>query len=130
MGSVGDSYDNTLAETVIGLYKAELIHEPGQGPCNNVEDIKLATLGWTHWHSRLGDIPPGEFRAAYAARQSNQTEVLGTDKPKLSRKPWRFACFGRVGPVGAGICCCGGVVRGRVGWVWLRFGRRVLRRRR
>ena len=79
VGSVGDSYDNALAETVIGLYKAELIHKPGQGPRNSAEDVELATLGWTHWHnhrrlhSRLGDIPPAEFEAAYAARQPNQT---------------------------------------------------------
>ena len=79
VGSVGDSYDNALAETVIGLYKAELIHKPGQGPWNSAEDVELATLGWTHWHnhrrlhSHLGDIPPAEFEAAYAARQPNQT---------------------------------------------------------
>lgn len=79
VGSVGDSYDNALAETVIGLYKAELIHKPGQSPWNSAEDVELATLGWTHWHnhrrlhSRLGDIPPAEFEAAYAARQPNQT---------------------------------------------------------
>lgn len=79
VGSVGDSYDNALAETVIGLYEAELIHKPGQGPWDSAEDVELATLGWTHWHnhrrlhSRLGDIPPAEFEAAYAARRPNQT---------------------------------------------------------
>ena len=79
VGSVGDSYDNALAETVIGLYEAELIHKPGQGPWNSAEDVELATLGWTNWHnhrrlhSHLGDIPPAEFEAAYAARQPNQT---------------------------------------------------------
>ena len=81
VGSVGDSYDNALAETVIGLYKTELIRQPRQGPWNSVEDVELATLGWVHWHnhqrlhSYLGDIPPTEFEAAYAARQPDRSTV-------------------------------------------------------
>jgi putative transposase len=82
IGSVGDSYDNALAETVIGLYKTELIRGPGQGPWRTVEDVELATLGWVHWHnttrlhSYLGDVPPAEFEAAfYAAHQTDQTMV-------------------------------------------------------
>jgi putative transposase len=77
IGSVGDSYDNALAETVNGLYKTELIRGPGQGPWRSVEDVELATLGWVHWHntqrlhSYLGDVPPTEFEAAfYAAQQA------------------------------------------------------------
>jgi putative transposase len=75
IGSVGDSYDNALAESVIGLYKAELIRGPDQGPWRTVEDVELATLGWVHWHnttrlhSYLADVPPVEFEAAFYAAQ-------------------------------------------------------------
>jgi putative transposase len=82
IGSVGDSYDNALAESVIGLYKAELIRGPDQGPWRTVEDVELATLGWVHWHNTtrlhgsLGDVPPVEFEAAfYAAPQTDPTTV-------------------------------------------------------
>lgn len=81
IGSVGDSYDNALAESVNGLYKAELIRGPDQRPWRTVEDIELATLGWVHWHNTqrlhgyLDDIPPAEFEAAYAARQTDQHMV-------------------------------------------------------
>jgi putative transposase len=82
IGTVGDSYDNALAETVIGLYKTELIRGPGQGPWRTVEDVELATLGWVHWHnttrlhSYLGDLPPAEFEAAfYAAHQATPAGV-------------------------------------------------------
>jgi len=68
IGSVGDSFDNALAETVIGLFKTELIRGPARsGPWKAVEDVELATLGWVHWHNTqrlhgyLGDIPPAEF---------------------------------------------------------------------
>lgn len=67
IGSIGDSYDNALAESVNGLYKTELIRK--QGPWRNVDDVELATLGWVHWfnatrlHESLGDIPPAEFEA-------------------------------------------------------------------
>ena len=78
VGSRGDSYDNALAETVIGLYKAELITM--QGPWRTIEDVELATLGWVHWwntarlHSAIGDVPPAEFEAAhYAQRQLVET---------------------------------------------------------
>ncbi|KLO33795.1 integrase [Mycobacterium nebraskense] len=71
IGTVGDSYDNALAETVNGYYKAELIYGPARtGPWKTVEDVELATLGWVYWHnttrlhSYLGDIPPTEFEAA------------------------------------------------------------------
>ena len=81
IGSVGDSYDNALAEAVNGLYKAELIRGPGQGPWKTVEDVELATLAWVHWHNTqrlhgyLDDVPPAEFEAAYAARNANQAPV-------------------------------------------------------
>ena len=72
IGSVGDSYDNALAEATNSLYKAELIRGPDQGPWKTIEDVELATLGWVHWfnnqrlHSYLDDRSPDEFEAAYA----------------------------------------------------------------
>jgi putative transposase len=82
IGSVGDSYDNALAESVIGLYKAELIRGPDQGPWRTIEDVELATLGWVHWHNTtrlhgyLDDVPPVEFETAfYAARQTDPEQV-------------------------------------------------------
>ncbi len=83
IGTVGDSYDNALAETVNGLFKTELIRGPARpGPWRTVEDVELGTLGWVHWyntarlHSYLGDLPPTEFEAAfYAAQRSDQTLV-------------------------------------------------------
>jgi putative transposase len=73
VGSRGDSYDNALAESVIGLYKTELIFN--RGPWRTVEDVELATLAWVHWwnttriHSALGHVPPDEYEAAHYARQ-------------------------------------------------------------
>lgn len=73
IGSVGDSFDNALAETVNGLYKTELIRGPDQGPWRSVEDVELATLSWVHWynterlHSYCGDIPPVEYEEAHYA---------------------------------------------------------------
>lgn len=84
IGSVGDSYDNALAETVNGYYKAELIRGPGHsGPWKSVEDVELATLGWVHWHNNsrlhgyLGDLPPAEFTATfYATQRTDQPLVV------------------------------------------------------
>jgi putative transposase len=77
VGSRGDSYDNALAETVNGLYKAELIHR--RGPWRTVEHVELATSEWVHWwntqrlHSACGDVPPAEYEAAYwATAQATQ----------------------------------------------------------
>jgi putative transposase len=80
IGSVGDSFDNALAETVFGYFKTELIRGPTRtGPWKTVEDVELATLGWVHWHNTqrlhgyLGDLPPTEFEERfYAARQGDQ----------------------------------------------------------
>jgi putative transposase len=69
VGSVGDSYDNALAETIIGLYKAEVIHR--RGPWRHLEAVEYATLEWVDWfnHRRLlepiGNVPPAEFEASY-----------------------------------------------------------------
>jgi putative transposase len=81
IGSVGDSFDNALAETVNGLYKAELIYGPEQGPWRSVEAVELATLQWVHWynhtrlHGYLGDVPPAEFEDAYHATSTTQALV-------------------------------------------------------
>jgi transposase InsO family protein len=69
VGSKGDSYDNALAETIIGLYKTEVIG--GRGPWRTVEDVEYATLTWVDWfnHRRLlepiGNIPPAEREERY-----------------------------------------------------------------
>lgn len=69
VGSVGDSYDNALAETIIGLYKTEVIHH--RGPWRNLEAVEYATLEWVDWfnHRRLlepiGNLPPVELEATY-----------------------------------------------------------------
>jgi putative transposase len=68
VGSRGDSYDNAMAESIIGLYKSECITL--EGPWRTVEDVELATLPWVHWwnHERLleplGYVPPIEFETA------------------------------------------------------------------
>jgi len=72
VGSVGDSYDNALAETVIGLYKTEVIRR--RGPWRSLEAVEFATLEWVAWfnHQRLlepiGNIPPAEAEARYYAQ--------------------------------------------------------------
>ena len=69
VGSVGDSYDNALAETIIGLYKTEMIYR--RGPWRNVEAVEFATLEWVDWfnHRRLlepiGNVPPVELETSY-----------------------------------------------------------------
>ena len=81
IGSVGDSFDNALAETVNGLYKAELIYGPRQGPWRSVEAVELATLQWVHWynhtrlHGYLDDVPPVEYEATYAVTTTDQALV-------------------------------------------------------
>jgi putative transposase len=69
IGRVGDSYDNAMAESVIGLYKTECVRL--DGPWRTVEDLELGTLSWVHWyntirlHSAIGYTPPAEFEAAH-----------------------------------------------------------------
>ena len=71
VGSVGDSYDNALAETINGLYKAEVIHRCA--PWRSFEAVEFATLEWVHWFNTrrllepIGNIPPAEAEAAYYA---------------------------------------------------------------
>jgi hypothetical protein len=71
VGSVGDSYDNALAETINGLYKAEVIHR--RGPWRSFEAVEFATLEWVDWFNNrrlmepIGNIPPAEAEARYYA---------------------------------------------------------------
>ena len=75
VGSVGDSYDNALAETINGLYKAEVIHR--RGPWRSFDAVEFATLEWVDWfnHRRLlepiGNIPPAEAERNYYAAMDN-----------------------------------------------------------
>lgn len=69
VGSVGDSYDNALAETINGLFKTEVIHK--DGPWKGLEQVELATLDWVDWFNNkrilepIGDIPPVEYEENY-----------------------------------------------------------------
>ena len=71
VGSVGDSYDNALAETINGLFKAELIHR--RGPWRSFEAVEFATLEWVDWFNNrrllepIGNVPPAEAEAAFYA---------------------------------------------------------------
>ena len=73
VGSRGDSYDNALAETIIGLYKTELIRR--RGPWKGMDEVEYATLEWVDWcnHRRLlepiGHVPPAEFEAAFRGEE-------------------------------------------------------------
>lgn len=73
VGSRGDSYDNALAESVIGLFKTEVIRQ--QGPWRSLDQVEYATLDWVHWFNTarllapLGYLPPAEFEARYAAAE-------------------------------------------------------------
>jgi putative transposase len=76
VGSVGDSYDNALAETINGLYKAEVIHR--RGPWRSFEAVEFATLEWVDWFNNrrllepIGNIPPAEAEERYYAMLNEQ----------------------------------------------------------
>jgi putative transposase len=82
VGSVGDSYDNALAETIIGLFKTEVIRP--RGPWRGIDDVEFAVLEWVHWFNTsrllepLGHVPPAEYEAAYYARLG-QLELPGVN---------------------------------------------------
>jgi transposase InsO family protein len=73
VGSVGDSYDNALAESVVGLFKTELIRR--EGPWKNLDDVEYATLGWIAWYNNkrllepIGYVPPVEYEQMYYQEQ-------------------------------------------------------------
>ena len=76
VGRVGDSYDNALAETINGLYKAEVIWR--RGPWRSIEAVEYATLEWVDWFNNrrllepIGNVPPAEAEAAYYASLEEQ----------------------------------------------------------
>ncbi len=86
VGSRGDSYDNALAETIIGLYKTELIRR--RGPWRGIDDVEYATLEWVDWfnHRRLlepiGHVPPAEFEAAHHGEEV-PSHTPGLKEPSL-----------------------------------------------
>jgi putative transposase len=76
IGSIGDAYDNALAESTIGLFKNEAIRDDSPfrtGPLRTLDDVEWVTMTWVDWynsrrlHSTLGDVPPEEFEADYYA---------------------------------------------------------------
>jgi len=82
IGTVGDSYDNALAETVVGLYKTECVKI--DGPFHTVDELELATLSWVHWfnenrlHSSISYLTPTEYEDAYYRETNPQRQpVLG-----------------------------------------------------
>jgi putative transposase len=86
VGSRGDSFDNAMAETIIGLYKTELIRR--RGPWKGIDEVEYATLEWVDWfnHRRLlepiGHVPPAEFEAAYHQRE-DLSPTAGLKDPSL-----------------------------------------------
>ena len=81
VGSIGDSYDNALAETINGLYKTEVIHR--RGPWRGIDDVEMATLTWVDWFNNrrllrsIGDIPPVELEQLYYARHEASAMEAG-----------------------------------------------------
>ena len=79
VGSTGDSYDNALAETINGLYKAEIIHR--RGPWKSREAVEMATLEWVSWFNNkrllepIGYIPPAEAEANYWRQQQQASST-------------------------------------------------------
>ena len=79
VGSTGDAYDNAMAETVIGLYKTEVIRR--DGPWRNLDDVEYATLEWVAWYNSqrllepLGYLPPAEYEAQYYTAQTTPVGV-------------------------------------------------------
>jgi putative transposase len=86
IGSVGDSYDNAMAESVIGLYKRECVRH--DGPFRTVDELELATLSWVDWfnrdrlHGELGHVPPAEFEDRHY-RQINTQQRPPLGEPSL-----------------------------------------------
>jgi transposase InsO family protein len=81
VGTVGDSYDNAMAETIFGLFKAEVIWP--NGPWKGLEEVEFAVLEWVDWFNNqrllepIGDIPPAEFEAMYYEEQEGSAKEAG-----------------------------------------------------
>jgi putative transposase len=84
IGTVADSFDNALAETTNGLYKAECVYGPDTAGWDDVDELELATLSWVAWfnehrlHGHCDDVPPAEFEAAFYADQHPNPAGVGT----------------------------------------------------
>ena len=76
VGSVGDSYDNALAETVIGLFKTEVIHR--RGPWRSFEAVEFATLEWVDWFNHRRLLEPIGFVPAAEAEAGFYNQLAGT----------------------------------------------------
>ena len=81
MGSIGDSYDNALPETIIGLFKTEVIRRCG--PWHHVEHVEFATLEWVDWFNNqrllepIENIPPVEVEQLYSLNQMSPVKAAG-----------------------------------------------------
>ena len=79
VGTTGDSYDNALAESIIGLFKTEIIHR--QGPWKSIDPVEYATLEWVDWFNQrrllgpIGDVPPAEYEQAYYEQLEESASV-------------------------------------------------------
>ena len=105
IGTVGDSYDNAMAESVMGLFKTELHRNPAAladngGPWKGLDDLEIATCAWVSWfneerlHSELGDRTPAEFEADYRHKISARRGMRNqTSEPPSN--PGRFKCHQR-----------------------------------
>jgi len=80
-GSVGDAYDNALAETIIGLFKTEVIYK--KSPWKTFDAVEYATLDWVSWFNSkrllepLGNIPPAEYEKLYYTNQMSPSIIVG-----------------------------------------------------
>ena len=79
VGSTGNSHDNALAESIIGLYKTEVIHR--RGPWRNLDEVEYTTLEWVDWFNNrrllepIGHVPPAEFEQAYYNQLARRAET-------------------------------------------------------
>ena len=99
VGSVGNSYDNALAETINGLYKAEVVHR--RSPWRNLEAVEFATLEWVDWFNNrrlfepIGFIPPAEAEERYFAMLNDKAMAALTQNKWPPAKPERFTALHR-----------------------------------
>lgn len=100
VGTVGDSYDNALAESVIGLYKTELVH--WEGPWAGVDELELGTLGWVHWfnhtrlHSALGYRTPAQAETEYYRDHATPRRATARGTTDRLTNPCRFTQLARM----------------------------------
>ena len=101
VGNTGDSNDNSMAEALNSLYKAELVRGPKyrrSGPWRGIDDLEIATAEWVDWynqrrlHGELGHVPPAEYEAAYwdshSTADQTPTDPVAANPPRPTR-PWR-----------------------------------------